>query len=905
MSSPPGGGDQQPGGGPASSGSRSFTPQTTRYADFQAAHRAITGQDSSEIAEHEFLPDPSVFEDDGLGDSSLDTTAVHEGQLPDPEWFDQAFMDDDADDVPPSGEEIPVSAGKTGDDAHPPAQDSSEVPRDDSHDTVGRIYEQYVQPETNETTSSSGFNPNLAAATTISSHRSASIYRAAPEQTRREGATGRLGFHDQQGSSSGSDTLYDGYSVKEMAARVRALTDSSGPSLPLPNDPPAHPGHVDNVPFGDPSVSSVTNSQALLQGTLSSPPARTYQPGHRAARSDFPSNPPPVPRRSSYRNATGGNDRNIDSRFPTLFEEPTGTRRPLFEDPLETGNTSALPSHKVDEDDDWGGPGPAVVHGVVVQEHSPLRLNPPQPDPTIPSQQVATTTSHDASGAQESSGSSGRDPFHYERLFLAPEQERNNTSRLRTMTGKSTVFSKSPLNSPERPDEFTDVQLDDTREAQAGPSRARPRGVYEGDQRQFLRMARQEDQSINLRRCQCRFPGYECRWCVEEDRIADERARQRDNGPYAASPSYRMDRHGIQVADDYGHQSAFYIGGSPRGYSSTERIMAHPAEHAVTSPSSRPARVLERSDFPTFQAIQRTHRVNGRDETALHTPSSSLAATRRPIIRPDRAGTRLLGLSGSNTSRYEFRDSLQDAPGQPAEATNAQNARRSENWRSLTHPQDLTTSSVVATTDRRATNEDIRGQETPYVIDPNSPTQFPFSLLPLDEARRRQAEDRARGIVDQTFITTSSRQVSLATSSTQTVAAGGYLSTFLSQARLPRLPGRRRAVTRTTGQNDSFSSVMRAALNDDMGQEQVPRAFLPGNTTAAAAAAASTSTTRAAFRDPPPRTFPAAALASSSRRYGNINDDDIEMLPYAAGTAAAAAATTTTNGSVLGRRWSS
>jgi hypothetical protein len=196
--------------------------------------------------------------------------------------------------------------------------------------------------------------------------------------------------------------------------------------------------------------------------------------------------------------------------------------------------------------------------------------------------------------------------------------------------------------------------------------------------------------------------------------------------------------------------------------------------------------------------------------------------------------------------------------------------------------------------DQRATNQDIRAHETPYAINPNSPTQFPFSLLPLDEARRRQAEDRARGAIDQTFITTSSRQVSVATTSTHTVTAGGTFSSFLSQAHLPRMPGRRRAITRTTGQGDSFSSVMRTALEDDMGQEQVPRAFLPGNTTAP-----SSSSTRPAFLDPPRRTFPAAA--GSSSRYGNIGGDDIELVPYGAGTVAPAASA----GSALGRRWSS
>ncbi|OIW25896.1 hypothetical protein CONLIGDRAFT_635676, partial [Coniochaeta ligniaria NRRL 30616] len=393
-------------------------------------------------------------------------------------------------------------------------------------------------------------------------------------------------------------------------------------------------------------------------------------------------------------------------------------------------------------------------------------------------------------------------------------------------------------------------------------------------------MARQEDESLSLRRCHCRFPGYDCRLCIEEDRL---------RGTYAASPSYRMDQRGIRVAG--GHdQPTFYIGASPEVYSSRERIIAHAAEHAGTSPSHRPTRTLQRSDFSTFQPVQRTHRVNGRDENSLNTPNLPLAPN-EPT---------LLGLSGSNRSQYEFRDSVYGAPNQASEAGNGQIAQRSANWRSLTHPQDMAPSSPATTTDdARMTNSDIRALETPYAIDPSSPTQFPFSLLSLEEARRRQADDRARGAIDQTFITTtsaSSRQVSVAGSSNHTVTAGSSFSAFLSQAHLPRMPGRRRAITRTTGQSDSFSSVMRAALDADIGQEQVPRAFLPGTTTATS----TSSNARPAFLNPPPRIYPSA----SSSRYGNINDDDMELVPYGAGTAGIESATRS-RGSFLGRRWSS
>jgi hypothetical protein len=51
------------------------------------------------------------------------------------------------------------------------------------------------------------------------SNRSASIYRAAPEELRRDGDAGRLGFHEQP-QSSGSERLYGELNLKRMAAQI-------------------------------------------------------------------------------------------------------------------------------------------------------------------------------------------------------------------------------------------------------------------------------------------------------------------------------------------------------------------------------------------------------------------------------------------------------------------------------------------------------------------------------------------------------------------------------------------------------------------------------------------------------------------------------------------------------------
>jgi hypothetical protein len=898
MSSPQGSSDQQAGGS-AAGGSSGITPRSaSRFETWQDAHRVITGQTSSDIAEHEFLPDPSVHEDDVDEEPSQDTTTLEERQRQEQAWFDEAFLAASASDEPPSGEEVLVSAGETDTDERAGNRHTCQADREESHDIVGEILDQYAGSETQGTATSSGFNPALASVQTSASNRSASVYRAAPEERRRDGAAGRLGFHGLYQSSF-----------------------SSGPSGPLPIDPPVHAGRGEGRGFPDQSVSSVTNSQALLYRTLSSPPARAYQPGHRVRRHNIPAMPPPVPRRSSRREQSRGNTRVNDPRFAALF----GPER------------QPSPFRDIDEDEEWGDPGPAVVRGVIVEDHprdvDPLSSNAAQSTLTVPQEGASASTSRSTSALPESSGSSARDPFHYDRLFLPPDEERVVTSRLRTMTGDATVFSQSPLNSPDRVQEFDDVALNETATTPSRPSSTRRQEattIQEGDPQLFRRAAREQDRSMALGRCHCQFPWYECRLCAAEQRDEEERRmRQGDSGPYVASPSYRMDSRGVCVAGQDSGETAFYIGNSPEGHSSTELILARPGQHGVTSPSN-PARALERSDFTTFRPVQRNHRVNGRDENSPDVPNFSHPPPRRPTLETYRtAPAAYLGQSGSSRSRFEFRDSVHDAPQQSTQQQGIQQPLRSDNWRSLTHQQDQTVTSQDTDFDRRATSQDIaeldrrnRTLTSPYSNDPNSPTQFgqfTFPLLPLDEARRRQAEARSRGDVDQTFISssTATRRTHISvgpTSSINTVTHGGPFSAFIAQAERAQrraselLPGRRRrAITRTTGQGDSFSSVMRAALEYDnpgqqnLGAEATPHAFLPGTMTATTTTAGNASSSAAAppTLHPPPRTFP------SSSRYGNIRDDDVELVPYGTSSAGAGIVAAETRGSTaLGRRWS-
>ncbi|KAJ9130490.1 hypothetical protein NKR19_g9880, partial [Coniochaeta hoffmannii] len=808
MSSPQGGSEQ--GGSGSASGRRSITP-AARFANLETAHRIITGSTRSGITPHEYLPDPSVHEDDddAAGDGDHDSTGLEERQQQEQEWFDDTYLALLAGDEPPSGEEIPISAGETDCEERNTAQHAFQSPNDNSQDTVGHIFDQYAPSETHETVTSSGFNPALASVNASASNRSASIYRAAPEQIRREGASGRLGFREQR-QVSDDETLSENFNVGRQGAQMRAISDNDGPSLPLPVDPPPHLAQGDNPAFPDPSVSSVTNSQALLQGGLSSPPIRrTYQPSQRANRYNIPSIPPPVPRRSSRREQPRSHTLAGDPRFAALF----GTdRRPR-------------PRYNIDDDSQWAGPGPAVIFGVMEyfpEARSRLTSNPQGSLLTVAREGVSASTSRSASAVPESSGSSSRDPFMYDGMFLAPEQERIVTSRLRTMTENATVFSQSPVNSPDRVGDVQDVPLNGTATTPSrapAPRHRQPSLTSEGDRRLIISDARQRDRSMALGRCNCELPHYRCRLCREEDRFQDERRsqenegrRQQDIGPYPPSPSYRMVNRGVRVAGEAAREPTFYIQNSEELYSSTERIIARPAHQAGTSPPM-PTRALQRSDFTTFRPEPRVHRINGRDGNSFDVPGHGQLRHRRPTLDSYQSQpARLLGQSGSSRSRYEFRDSVYDGPEYAAQQQPSRQPRRTENWRSLTNPHNQTITSQSTEFDRRATNDDITNMErrndtmsSAYSNDPDSPTmfgQFTFPLLPLDEARRRQAEARSRGDVDQTFLSTSTatrRNPITSSAGTTNTTHSGRFSAFVAQAAgraqqraASLLPGRRR-----------------------------------------------------------------------------------------------------------------
>ncbi|KAB5578261.1 hypothetical protein GE09DRAFT_1280662 [Coniochaeta sp. 2T2.1] len=866
-------GGSQTGGSQACSSTRNITP-AARYTNFQSAHRAITGQESSDIAEHEYLPDPSIHEDD---DPSDPAPSEDDGSfLPPPEWFDQAFIGDEEDlfavgddedsdnSLPtvPTGEEVPVSSGETSTDDHGMVE-NPEDSHEDSEETVVNPYSHYDQSDVPGTTSS-GFNPALApASATVSnrSNRSASIYRHDPEQMRRQGTAGRMGHRDNDFESD-IETMYDGYNV-----------ESSGPSLPLPTDPPTHPPTTGHLALPDPSVSSVTNSQALLQGTISSPPARTgYGAGRIAtlrtggARGNaprLPPPPPPLPRRSSQRNNPRRN-----------FDEASAQVRALFSD--ENRSHSSRRSIFDDENEILGGPGPAVVHGVVdsSQRNNPSGTDRPQPNClTVVKEESSNPSSRSASGVPSSEHTSDRDPFAYDRMFLPPEQERTVVTRLRQVTGASTIVSQSPFNSPKRMTDFVDIPLNDpvpmTTPSRGSPSRRRAETTTMlGDREGVHRMARREDDSLAVGRCRCQFPDYECRHCLEIERNRAQARRERDLGPYAPSPSYRMDRRGIRVAGDTEHNPAFYIG-SPGEASSTDNILANAAGNAVTSPSTgRPTRALQRSDFSTFAPIPRSHRVNGRNNNSASQPGI------------------YLGQTGTNRSQYELRDSFYDVASPPPAAASAprrpQQQQQSDNWRSLTHNEPLT-SPVTLTT--------LSADESHF-------GQLPFPLLSLEEAQRRQAEARSRGEVDQTFLTatTSSARGSTISSVPSSIPPTGPFRAFLGSAHPPRhqvRPRGRRSTTTTTsntrttrGRHDSFTSVMHAGVEEHLGGEVVPRGFLGSTTTAV----------------PAPPTLhhrpPTSNSNSRTMRYGQLADD-IELGPLDAGILPSRGA-----GNRLGRRWS-
>jgi hypothetical protein len=380
------------------------------------------------------------------------------------------------------------------------------------------------------------------------------------------------------------------------------------------------------------------------------------------------------------------------------------------------------------------------------------------------------------------------------------------------------------------------------------------------------------------------------------------------------------------MAGNLAGEATFYIGDSPELYSSTERITSHPAQPAITSPSRAP-RTLQRSDFSTFQPVHRTHRVNGRDNGSL----DHQVRPRRPTMSSYQSQpARLLGQSGRNRSRYEFRDSVGDAAElqQQQQQQQRQRPRRTENWRSLTHQHDQTVTSVTTDFDRRANNNDIAGIErrnrtmwspSPYssndpVSSPPLPSpaqqqeqqeqhqwQFAFPLLPLDEARRRQAEARSRGEEDQTFLSSSTVRPSLAfasssrpASSTASTRYSGAWTAFIVQAERAQLRaqqraasllagGRRRSsrrppgasITRTTRQADSFTSVMRAGIEAEAEQQQLgaeahPRAFLPS-------VANTDSSAPPTLHPRPSRRRPSFPPFLSSGRYGNIRDEDVEL----------------------------
>lgn len=248
-----------------------------------------------------------------------------------------------------------------------------------------------------------------------------------------------------------------------------------------------------------------------------------------------------------------------------------------------------------------------------------------------------------------------------------------------------------------------------------------------------------------------------------------------------------------------------------------------------------------------------------------------------------------------------------------------------DGWRALSTHQDGTTTSQSTDLDRRATNWDIEEADgrnraavsSPYSTDPSSSTPFsrlPFSLVPRDEFARQQAEMRSRGEMDQTFISASTapRRTAIPGSSGDTATQGRrtFSSTLRAQAERAQqrtsdlLHGRRpprggAVVRRTTGRRDSFTSVMRVALEEygALGAEATPRAFVAGQTTTTPAVNSNSDGTLPPTLLPPPRTFP------RSSRYGNIRDEDIELAPY--GMLATQSISMHCPGTTaLGRRWS-
>lgn len=389
-----------------------------------------------------------------------------------------------------------------------------------------------------------------------------------------------------------------------------------------------------------------------------------------------------------------------------------------------------------------------------------------------------------------------------------------------------------------------------------------------------------------------------------------------------------MDSRGVRVAGQDSEDPTFYIGNSPEGYSSTERIIAVSDQHAVTGSPTRQTRALQRSDFSTFRPVQRNHRVNGRDENPLGIINVDQPRQRRPTLETyQTAPAAYLGSVARNRGRFEFRDSIGDAPEQAGHA---------DNWHGLPTDPDMTATAQSIEPDHRANNQDINETDrrnpavsSPYSTDPTPSTfgQFSFALLPLDEARRRQAEARSRGEMDQTFISASTvtrrtRNSSVLASSSNLMARGRRpFSSLLAQAERAQqrasdfIQGsrqRRRAITHTTGQRDSFSSVMRVGIEEhrtNPGAGATPHAFLPGEITPSASAGASAAGAgagagnNAAPPPPPPTLHPPPRLFLGSSRFGNIRDEDIELAPY--GVPGAVAADVRPGTTALGRRWSS
>jgi hypothetical protein len=237
---------------------------------------------------------------------------------------------------------------------------------------------------------------------------------------------------------------------------------------------------------------------------------------------------------------------------------------------------------------------------------------------------------------------------------------------------------------------------------------------------------------------------------------------------------------GSSIAD-YSDGDSFRLNSSD-AFSSTDRIIQHPIAASTNEKVQMNLRLIKGTNRPVFLPKPRIHRVNGypmdscRMITGMTRSSSRGSGKSRlgdKLTAPFRIGTSKIhnGLTSSyknldKKSKFDFRDSawIDEEEGQGGvKAPSRQNSLASRAAQcprqSQEHRGNHMTAGATLECDEIST--DLASSAVQPQLDgslgPMRPSQFPFPLVPLSEAARRQAIARANGDDDQTFLSGSAR----------------------------------------------------------------------------------------------------------------------------------------------------